>query len=169
MKGIKRFYKEHRIFTILMAIVIVSTIVIVSVLFKLFGGNGTSKYGPRLDGIEDHIVENDRLDDYRDKLVENGKVKTASIELKGTIFYVKILFEKDSDLTEAEGIALKSLENFSEEELKFYDFQFTLESEANENSNGFLIEGAHNHNGTGLKWGLNRKVEKTETNAVDGD
>jgi len=169
MKGIKRFYKEHRVFTILMAIVIVSVIVIATVLFQLFGANGKGKYGSRLDGIDEVPITEERQDEYRDKLVENGKIKTASIDITGRIIYVKIYFEADVDLVEAEGIALKSLEDFSEDELKFYDFQFTLQEDASNNSEGFLIEGSHNKNGNGLLWNNNRKVEKQETNAVQED
>ncbi len=169
MKGIKRFYKEHRIFTILMAVVIVTVIVIATVLFQLFGANGKGKYGNRLDGIDDVPITEERQDNYRDKLVENGKIKTASIDITGRIIYIKIVFESNVDLVEAEGIALQSLEDFSEEEQKFYDIQITLSAEATDSSEGFLIEGAHNKNGTGLIWGNNRKVEKAETNAVQED
>lgn len=169
MKGIKRFYKEHRIFTILMAIVLVSLILITTVLFQLFGGNGKDKYGDRLDGIENYPITTEKKDDYRDKLVENGKIKTASIEVTGRIIYIKILFEPTIDLVEAEGIALKSLDEFSADEKKFYDIQFTLQQEATDKIEGFLIEGSHNKNGNGLIWNNNRKVEKQESNAVNGD
>ena len=169
MKGIKRFYKEHRIFTILMAIVLVSVILIATVLFQLFGGNGKDKYGDRLDGIENVPISEERQDDYRDKLVANGKIKTASIEITGRIIYIKIVFEPTIDLVEAEGIALKSLEDFSDEEQKFYDVQFTLQQESTDKVEGFLIEGSHNKNGNGLVWNNNRKVEQQETNAVIED
>ena len=53
MKKIKRFYQEHRVFTILMAIVIVCLIIIATVLVQCFYvGNGSDNYGNRLDGIE---------------------------------------------------------------------------------------------------------------------
>lgn len=169
MKGIKRFYKEHRIFTILMAIVLVSVILIATVLFQLFGGNGKDKYGDRLDGIENVPITEERQDDYRDKLVANGKIKTASIEITGRIIYIKIVFEPTIDIVEAEGIALKSLEEFSDDEKKFYDVQFTLQQESTDKVEGFLIEGSHNKNGNGLIWNNNRKVEQQETNAVTED
>jgi hypothetical protein len=169
MKGIKRFFKEHRIFTILMAVVIVCLILVAFTLFQLFGNNGKGKYGSRLDGIEDVPITTEKKDDFRDKLVENGKVKTAGIDVTGRIVYINIYFEQNVDLVEAQGIALKSLEEFSEEELKFYDFQFTLREDSSNNNEGFVIEGAHNKNGNGLIWNNNRKVEKQETNAVDGD
>jgi hypothetical protein len=68
-------------------------------------------------------------------------------------------------LEEAEGIALKSLEEFTEEEKEFYDFNFTLKQNANEKSEGFVISGAKNKNGTKLIWNNNTPVEKEEASA----
>ena len=46
MKKIKQFYKEHRVFTILMAVVIVCVVLIVTILIQCFYvGNGADKYG----------------------------------------------------------------------------------------------------------------------------
>ena len=42
-------------------------------------------------------------------------------------------------LEEAEGVALKSLDEFSDEEKAFYDFNFTLKQNSTENSDGFII------------------------------
>jgi len=44
MKKIKQFYKEHRVFTILMAVVIVCAVLMATVLIQCFYiGNGTDR------------------------------------------------------------------------------------------------------------------------------
>lgn len=164
MKRIKKFYREHRIFTILMAVLLVCAVLIITVLIQCFYvGNGTDKYGDRLEGIENYEISSERQGDYESDLMENTKVKSASLSITGKIIYVKIVFETDVKLAEAKSIAQKSLDSFSDEEKSFYDFNFTLEQEATDNSEGFLIEGAHNKNGNGLLWNNNRAVESTES------
>ena len=163
MKRIKKFYNEHRVFTILMSIVIVCMIVIATVLFQCFYvGNSKDKYGNRLEGIENVRISDDRLSEFESKLITEKIVKGASIKVTGKIIYIDMSFEENVDLVEAESIALKSLENFSEEEQAYYDFNFTLKQDKTATSDGFLISGAKNNNGNGLIWNNNRIVTTTE-------
>lgn len=165
MKKIKQFYKEHRVFTILMAVVIVCVILIVTVLIQCFYvGNGTDKYGNRLEGIEKYEIAESRQNDFEHNLANNEKVKSVDITVTGKIIYITIQFAENVDLVEAESIALKSLEEFSEEEQSFYDFNFTLKENSSAKSEGFIISGAKNKNGSGLVWNNNRKVTASETN-----
>ncbi len=162
MKNIKKFYKEHRVFTILMAIVIVCAILMITVLIQCFYvGNGTDKYGNRLDGIENHEISESRQSDFENNIANNDKVASADIRLQGRIVYINLKFEQGVKIEEAESIALKSLEEFNEDEQKYYDFSFTLKQDA-VGSDGFLISGARNANGSGLVWNNNREIVEEE-------
>ncbi len=159
MKKIKKFYKEHRVFTILMAIVLVCMIVIITVLIQCFYvGNGTDKYGNRLEGIENYEITESRQSDYEANLENDAKVKKADLMITGKIIYITIDFETNCSLIEAESIAAKSLENFNEEEQSFYDFNITLKKDSDDKNESFIISGAKNKNGTGLVWNNNREV-----------
>lgn len=159
MKKIKRFYQEHRVFTILMAIVIVCLILIATVLVQCFYvGNGSDKYGNRLDGIEKVEITSSREKDFENNVANNEKVKSVDLQVTGKIIYITIQYETNTDLVEAESIASKTLEEFSDEEKSFYDFMFTLKQNSSENSDGFIISGAKNKNGSGLVWNNNRQV-----------
>ena len=163
MKKIKRFYKEHRVFTILMSVLLVCMILIATVLIQCFYvGSGSDKYGNRLEKIEEYKVEEDRLKAYESKVKEEEIVKEVTIKLTGKIFYIHMTFLENVDIVEAQSIALKSLDNFSEEEKGYYDFHFTLKKDKTETSDGFLISGAKNKNGSGLIWNNNR-IPTTET------
>ena len=86
MKKIKRFYKEHRVFTILMSIVIVCMVLIGTVLVQCFyGGKGNSRYGNRLEGIEAVEIADSRLSDYENNIKAEGQVKEAKIMITGRI------------------------------------------------------------------------------------
>ena len=165
MKNIKKFYKEHRIFMILMAIVIVCIVLIATVLIQCFYvGNGSNKYGNRLENSENYNITEERINDSESKLLTTEKVKKAEIKITGRIVYIDLLFVEGVGLVEAQSIALKTLEDFNENESKYYDFNFTLKQEATEQSDGFLISGAKNKNGNGLIWNNNREVTKEDTN-----
>ena len=77
-------------------------------------------------------------------------------------FYIRIAFEAGADLDTSKSIAVKSLEQFSEEEKKFYDVHFTLVSEKTDTNEGFTIMGAKNVNGTNLIWNNNNTVSDGE-------
>ena len=140
-----------------MAILLVCIILIATVLIQCFYvGRGNDKYGNRLDKIDEYKVEEDRLREFESKLLTDKTVESANIKLTGRIFYIHITFNNNVDLVEAESVALKSLENFSEAEKGYYDFQFTLKKEATETSDSFLISGAKNKNSSNLVWNNNR-------------
>lgn len=167
MKKIGKFLKEHRIFTMLMAIVIVCFVLIMTVLINVFGGFGddSNKYGNRLEGIENVEISKKKQDDFESNIANNEKVKSVDILIQGKIVYITMMIEPNVVLEEAESIALKSLDEFTEEEKSFYDFNFTLKQLATENSDGFIISGAKNKNGTKLIWNNNTPVEQEEASA----
>ena len=159
MKRIKKFYREHRVFTILMAIILVCLVIITTILIQCFYiGKGTDKYGDRLDGIENYEISEAKISDYEVNLANNEKVKTAKLNITGRVIYINVEYETNCSLEEAESIVAKSLESFTNEEQKFYDFNITLEKDATASSDGFLISGAHNKNGSGMIWNNNREV-----------
>jgi len=161
MKNLKKFFKEHRIFTMLMAIVVVCIVLIITVLINVFYmGNGSNEYGNRLEGIEEVKISKSKENDFENNVANNDKIKKVDLRVQGKIIYITMQVETGVKLEEAEGIALKSLDNFSEKELSFYDFNFTLKQDATDNNEGFIISGAKNKNGTGLVWNNNRVVEE---------
>lgn len=164
MKRFKKFYSEHRVFSILMAIVIVCIILMATVLIQCFYVDGDKgKYGDRLEGIENVKLSSSKLDEIETKILAEKNIKVATIKVTGRIVYLDISFDTPASLVEAQSVALKSLDNFSEEEKEFYDFHFTLKQSATEQSDGFLISGAKNRNGSGLVW----NNTKTTTDSTD--
>ena len=89
-------------------------------------------------------------------------INSATFDVKGRVIYVTINFVGDTSLVEAQSKAAASLEQFSENLLSYYDIDFTLISEATENSEGFTIMGAKNVAGSGIVWNNNTPVESEE-------
>lgn len=162
MNKIKKFYREHRIFTILMAIVLVCIVLMATILIQCFYvGNGTDKYGNRLEGIENYEISESRQKDFENNIANNEKVKSADIIITGKIVYITMQITEDVALEEAKSIASKSLEEFTEDEQSFYDFDITLKQNSSDKSDGFIISGSKNKNGSGLVWNNNRQVEES--------
>lgn len=156
MKKLKRVYTEHRVFAILMALVIVCFVLIGTVLVQCFYvGSSKDKYGDRLAGIEKVKID---YKDVESKIAAEEIVKNAKVKITGKIVYISMNFEAPTTLVEAQSIAQKSLDYFDEAQKKFYDFHFTMKEEATETDEGFIISGARNKNGSGLVWNNNNPI-----------
>ena len=164
MKRIKEIYQNNRIFVILMTIVFVCLVIMVFCLINYFyGGKDSTVYGDRLEGIENVQVDENRQTEIESKLMEDELVKTADVRLSGKIIYIKIEFTEKASLVDAQSKAISSLESFSDEEKNFYDFHFTLKQSASETTDGFIISGAKNVNGTNMEWNNNLAVTEKES------
>ena len=167
MKRIKKFYKEHRVFIILLSIMLVGLILIGTVLMQAFYSSGDSddpnaKYGSRLENKDKYPIEDSRIYTYEANLTSNEFVSEAKINITGRIIYVKIMFQGDIAMTDAQNIAALSLEEFSEEEKSYYDIHFTIEKPATELSEYYKIMGAKNKTSNVIVWNNNRVVPVEE-------
>lgn len=164
MKKILKFFKTHRVFTMLMAIVLVCGIVIFTVLIQCFYvGNGVDNYGDRLKGINEHEISESRISDFKTNLTANDKIKNTEMRIQGKIIYITYQIMEQTSLEEAKSIALKSLENFSEDELGFYDVNITMKENSTSTSDGFIISGYKNKRNNTLVWNNNRQVTSSGT------
>ena len=133
-------------------------ILIITILVQCFYVGESDKYGNRLEDIGKYEIEDSRLKDFESKYNDEKTVSKVEANITGRIIYVKMEFESGVDLVEAESVALKSLDEFSEDEKTYYDFNYTLSQNKTDNSDGFLISGAKNKNGSGLVWNNNRAI-----------
>lgn len=159
MKKIKKLWMENRVLFVLFLIVIICAFVILGVLFKYFFGATKSNYGDRLEGISEVEITDTMKNDFLSSVKNNEVISDATIDVRGKIVYIHLNFTEGASLVEAQSKALESLQLFEQNYLDFYDFHFTLKSNATETSEGFLIMGAKNVNGSGLVWNNNTPVE----------
>jgi hypothetical protein len=152
----KKIYYENKTLFILLVIALCCILVSIILLFKYFYfGNGATKYGDRLDGIEKVEITDDKENTVKSSIESNKLVDSASVDISGKIIYLKITFKETASLVEAESVAVKSLDNFSDDEKAFYDFEFTLYQAPTDKNEGFKIMGAKNVNGSNLVWNNN--------------
>ena len=159
---LKEIWGKYKILIVLGLILIICFIAILFVTVSYFFGSGESVYGDRLENIEDYPIEDSFVSEYIANLEADEMINSVEFNTKGRIIYITINFVGDSSLVEAQSKAAASLEEFSEEILSYYDIDFTLISDATENSEGFTIMGARNVVGSGIVWNNNTPVEESE-------
>ena len=163
MKKLKKVWQENSVLFVLLFILIACLIAISVVVVTYFVGDSSSKYGDRLDGIEDYPFDTDMQNEIISKLEENEIVEDVTMRVSGKIIYITIIFAPEITLVEGQSIALASLDYFSEETLSFYDLEYMIEAEATEETEGFKIIGAKNVTGTGgIVWNNNTEFEDEE-------
>lgn len=156
MKKLKSLYKKNKVLFILTTIAIVCILVIIiGLLTSFYRKTNTSKYGDRLDGIEEVEI----TDSFREDLVsfyeENERVNEASVTLSGKIVYIIIDVTKGTTKAQAQTVANSGLEEFSEEEIDYYDFQFIVTCDDDSESEIYPTMGYKNNTSAKVVW-INR-------------
>lgn len=129
IKKIKELYKENRVFTILMCIS-VTCLLLVIILFGyyLVSSTSKSKYGTRLDGINDVKIENkNKLENDIQKM---DGVDEATVNVHGKIVYLDIKVKDDTGMDTVKTIADESLKLFEDDYLNYYDYHFMITKDA---------------------------------------
>ena len=115
MKKLKKFYKNNRIYCILMGISLFC-LALIAMLFVVYFVNQTKNdtYGNRLNGIESMEISDNEKDEIVNAIKESDKVDKATVNIKGKIIYVNVyLLDGNRDL--ANSIAVKVLNTLNEE------------------------------------------------------
>lgn len=154
----KQFYKENRVFSILMIIVAICLILMMGVVLKYFiFGNSSTPYGDRLKDEKKYKISDDLKTDIKSTLESDDKIKKANVRVSVRTIYITMEFNTGVSLEEAQGKAVTALEKFSEDEMGYYDIEFILTEEKTADNEGFTIMGAKNVNGSNIVWNNNTK------------
>ena len=136
MKKLKKLYKENRVFTILMGIsILCMLILIILVSYYLISSTSKSKYGNRLDGINDIKISNSQKSEMENKVIEDAAVESATVNVHGKIIYFDIKVNDDVDAAKAKEISEKTIEYFDEEYLNYYDLHYMITKSNKDNKN----------------------------------
>lgn len=149
MKKILKWMKRNTGLVIVLLLTLILLVFITVIFIKLLMGNSSDKYGNRLDGIEEVVISNETYDSVKDEVKATEKVTDVSTRLQGKIVYITIILNSDTGLNDAKLIASNTLDNFSEEELSFYDFSYFLKWDAED---GMVITGNKHHDLDSITW-----------------
>ncbi|MBE6152034.1 MAG: hypothetical protein E7165_01815 [Firmicutes bacterium] len=128
-----KFIKNHK--------VVISLIVIYVIVFGIIGfcftkvflsSNGGNKYGNRLNGIENVQITDLRFNSVKEKILGNKNTNDTYFGLTGRIIKIFIEVKSETDELTVQSLLNLILDNFTEEEKKFYDFEVFVTSEKDE-------------------------------------
>lgn len=95
MKKLKGFYKNNRVFVILMGIAIFCLAIIATAfVYIILSQNTGDLYGNRLNGIETIEIAKTRLTELEKTIKEDEKVEKATSRIKGKIIYINIYIKE---------------------------------------------------------------------------
>ncbi len=112
---------------ILILVLVLVGLICLMLLRGFLSPNGSiSKYGNRLDGIENVRISKSDKNDIAKKICESDKVSDCKIDIQGKIINVMFNVSKDTTIDDAKNISNDSMKNFSKKIKSFYDIQYII-------------------------------------------
>ena len=152
LKNIKDLIFRHKILSLICLVAFVIVIILLYMFCSIFVG-GQDKYGHRLDGIKEVEISKKELTTLETNLEKKDEIEKASVRLQGKIIYFDITFKKDINQDKAKEIASSTLEEFSKKELEYYDYEYILNQNTdNDEDTGFKITGTKSPKIDKISW-----------------
>ena len=151
--GKNKKIRNNKVLLVLLGILLVCIIAIGILFYKFFyAGAGGTKYGNRLNGIENYPLSSNLQDEIKSLYSDNSKVGTIKVNTEGRVIYIDIDFKETLKVSEAESLAEKSLEKIGENNLTYYDVHFILTYSGEEENENFPVFGAKSSNSLKVVW-----------------
>lgn len=145
--------QQNKVLWVLLAILIVCFIIIGIIFYTYFyAGTSSSKYGDRLDGIENYPLNKKIDEEIKALYKDESSVNKVVYELQGKIIYITIDFKESIKVSDAETLAIKSLETIGEKNLSFYEIQYILTYSGTEENANYPVFGSKNANSLKVVW-----------------
>lgn len=152
LNKLKKEFKSNK-YTFIVLIAFVLFIFVFFALYKFLVPSSSSdiKYGNRLEGIEEVLPSNKELKEINKKIEEIDYVVSSKDSIDGKIIKFIITLKDGNGLDKAKEVSAKILENFSEDQIAYFDFEVYYENE-NKEASGFPIIGYKNKSNAGFSY-----------------
>lgn len=151
--GKNKKIRNNKVLLVLLGILLVCIIAIGILFYKFFyAGAGGSKYGNRLNGIENYPLSSNLQDEIKSLYSDNEKVGTVKVNIEGRVIYIDIDFKETLKVSDAKSLAEKALEKIGENNLTYYDIHFILTYSGEEENENFPVFGAKSSNSLKVVW-----------------
>ena len=125
--------QDNIILLVLGGILLVCFIAMCLLFYKYFyAGTSETKYGDRLDGIENYVLSSTLNDDIKAIYSENKAIGEVVVNTEGKIIYINVEFAETTKAADAKNLAAKALDAIGEDNLTYYEVQFILTCKDNE-------------------------------------
>ena len=146
--------QDNTMLWILIVILVVCFAAIGFLFYKYFySGISTSKYGDtRLEGIENYPLSSTLSEDIASIYEKETSVGKVDVDVKGRIIWINIDFVKSVKVDTAKSLAVKALDKIGEENLKYYEVQYSLTYSGTDENSNFPIFGMKKVNSLKVVW-----------------
>jgi len=129
IKKLKNFYKNNRIYSILMIISLFCLILMASgVVIYFVNQTVSSPYGNRLDDIKNHNIDSS-VEALKKYYKDSKGVTNSNVRVQGRIIYIDVEMEKTTSNETIQNLAVGCLEKIPDTEKTYYDIQFIFKRE----------------------------------------
>lgn len=128
-KRIRNFYRRNRIYCILMLVSFICLVVLGTSLVLYFYNQAISDpYGTRTQSIDKYPVKDEikKAEEFLEGKKEKDGVLDYKVRVQGNIIYIDVTVDAKLLVEDMQNLGVESLENFTEEQLSYYDLQFTF-------------------------------------------
>lgn len=151
--GKVRHNQDNRVLWVLLGILVICFLAIGILFYRYFyAGTSSSKYGERLDGIENYPLSETLEKDIQDLYKDNTEIDKVTVTNKGKIVYITINFKQSIKVSTAEDLAIKSLDKVGEKNLTYYDVQYILTYSGTEENTNFPVFGSKSASSLKVVW-----------------
>lgn len=151
--GKVRHNQDNRVLWVLLGILVICFLAIGILFYRYFyAGTSSSKYGERLDGIENYPLSETLEKDIQNLYKDNTEIDKVTVTNKGKIVYITINFKQSIKVSTAEDLAIKSLEKIGEKNLTYYDIQYILTYSGTEENTNFPVFGSKSASSLKVVW-----------------
>ena len=151
--GKVRHNQDNRVLWVLLGILVICFLAIGILFYRYFyAGTSSTKYGERLDGIENYPLSETLEKDIQNLYKDNTEIDKVTVTNKGKIVYITINFKQSIKVSTAEDLAIKSLEKIGEKNLTYYDIQYILTYSGTEENTNFQVFGSKSANSLKVVW-----------------
>lgn len=148
MKKVLGWVKRHIIATI----VIVFILSFVSfILYYMISSTTGSIYGDRCKDRNKYKVSSSTINDVKDDYKKIDEVKDVDVYTKLCTIKIIVELEKDVNLDKIKEATKKALKEFSDKELKYYDFSLFVNSD-DDSSNNYPINVSKHKTSDDFAW-----------------
>ena len=146
--------KRHKGLAIVGGLTLILLVIMLAIFSRMIFSTGKGEYGDRLNGLTE--VKDSLLKEVKESLVSQEQVEKATVRVQGKIIYTVFYVTGSTNKDKAKEIASKSLEKYSEEIRKDYDFEFlihqNLEVKDGEEDKSYTIAGTKHPDKEKISW-----------------
>lgn len=147
---LKKFILKNKLLSILLLLfILIFILMLVLIKVFIFPSYKVSNYGNRLDGIENVKLNDSRFNDIKNGFDSVEGFTINNFRLSGKIVNIFISASDSIGLDKVKSSSLKLVKSFSEDELKYYDFQVFV---TGSNKDVYPMIGYKNKNSDDLYW-----------------